>query len=174
MSGLWSAVWWSACSMSGKILFSVVSIGLTTLEGPKVKKHLPGTSRLSIVRTKFYSLCREEQNWSLLIQPVRNIFAWRGKLKLLFSNLVMLEWAIFCNIILASSASALKKWPWSKSYEEWSSELESGRKTCPLSTRKELLWQSCALAISIIKSKEVPLKIIDINLLLDFLVEGGK
>ena len=62
--------------MSGKILFSVVSIGLTTLEGPKVKKHLlPGTSRLSIVRTKFYSLCREEQNWSLLIQPVRNILA---------------------------------------------------------------------------------------------------
>ena len=39
--------------MSGKILFSVVSIGLTTLEGPKVKKHLPGTSRLSIVRTNF-------------------------------------------------------------------------------------------------------------------------
>ena len=38
--------------MSGKILFSVVSIGLTTLEGPKVKKHLPGTSRLSIVRKK--------------------------------------------------------------------------------------------------------------------------
>ena len=150
--------------MSGKILFSVVSIGLTTLEGPKVKKHLPGTSRLSIVRKKFYSLCREEQNWSLL----------RGKLKLLFSNLVMLEWAIFCNIILASSASALKKWPWSKSYEEWSSELESGRKTCPLSTRKELLWQSCVLAISIIKSKAVPLKIIDINLLLHFLVEGGK
>ena len=61
--------------MSGKILFSVVSIGLTTLEGPKVKKYLPVTSRLSIVRTKFYSLCREEQNWSLLIQPVRNIFA---------------------------------------------------------------------------------------------------
>ena len=61
--------------MSGKILFSVVSIGLTNLEGRKVKKHLPGISRLSTVRTKFYSLCQEQQNWSVLIQPVRNIFA---------------------------------------------------------------------------------------------------
>ena len=60
----------------------------------------------------------------------------------------------------------IMKW---KAMRKWTLELESaGRKTCPLSTR------SCALAISILKSKAVQLKIMDINLLLDFLVEGAK
>ena len=104
-------LWW--ISQVLEILFSLVSTGWTTLEGPKVKKRLLGASRISIVGTKFYSLCREERNWSLLIQPVKKIFTWRGELKL-FSNLVILEWAMFCNIIFPSWASAFKKWSWSK------------------------------------------------------------
>ena len=94
--------------MSGKILFSAVSIGLTTLEGPKVKKHLPGTSGLSIVRKKILQPMPRRTKLVFVNSTSQKHFCLKGETEIVFK----LSHVRISNVLqyyVPSSASASKK-----------------------------------------------------------------
>ena len=95
--------------MPGKILFSVVSIGLTTLEGPKVKKHLPGTSRLSIVRAKFLQPMPRRAKLVFVNSTSQKHFCLKGETEIVVFKLSHVRMSNFLQYYIGKFSQRLKK-----------------------------------------------------------------